>query len=110
MDADGDPRLVDCLVQTLEQPIKQRSVFQIRELVPLVRNLPFFKERKLKDSAINECLSLMTLKVAKKDEFVIEYGTFGEEFYVILEGDCEVLVPNQQTDDFQNVTKEKRFA
>lgn len=63
--------------------------------MPLVKNLPFFRDRKLKDSAINECLSLMSLKVATKDEFMIEYGTFGDEFYVILEGDCEVMVPDQ---------------
>ena len=37
----------------------------------------------------------MTYKEVKKDEFVIEYGTTGDEFYLILDGECEVLVPSQ---------------
>lgn len=50
----------------------------------MVKNLPFFKERGLKNTAIAETLSLMTLKEVKKDEFALEYGQTGDEFYLIL--------------------------
>lgn len=63
-------------------------------MIPIVKNIPFFRDRGLKDTSIIETLSLMTYKEIKADEFVIQYGTFGDEFYVILEGECEVLVPD----------------
>ena len=65
--------------------------------------MPFFKDRGLKDTAISDTLSLMTFKELKQDEFVIEYGSFGEEFYVILEGECEILVPDTSSEDFKKV-------
>ena len=68
----------------------------------MVKNLPFFKDRGLKNTAIAETLSLMNYKEVKKDEFVIEYGQTGDEFYLILEGEVEVLVPStQQIDEFK---------
>ena len=74
----------------------------------MVRNLPFFKDRGLQDTAIADTLSLMTYKEVKKDDFVIEYGTFGDEFYVILEGLCEILVPDKASDEFKEVNFELR--
>ena len=64
-----------------------------------MKGIPFFKDRGLKDSAIVDTLSLMTYKEMKADEFVIQYGTFGEEFYVVLEGECEVQVPDKNSID-----------
>ena len=72
-----------------------------------MRTIPFFKDRGLKDTSITDVLSLMTYKEMKKDELVIEYGTFGEDFYVILEGECEVLVPDiKYGEDFKTVVRE----
>ena len=45
----------------------------------------------------------VTYKEIKKDEFVIEYGSFGEEFYLIIEGEVEVLVPDISSEDFKKV-------
>ena len=71
--------------------------------------MPFFKDRGLRDNAIADTLSLMTLKEVEQDEFVIEYGTFGDEFYVLLEGDCEVLVPEKsQQSDLKQVNFDMR--
>ena len=65
-----------------------------------MKRLHFFKERGIKDNAIADMLSFLTFKEVKKDEFVIEYGQAGDEFYIILEGQCEFLVPDQQDDEF----------
>lgn len=67
----------------------------MQNLVPYLKDLPFFKERGLNEAAMTETLNLMTLKELKKDEFVIEYGSFGDEFYVIIDGECEVLIPER---------------
>ena len=76
--------------------------------MPLVRDLPFFKDRQLTDMSVFEVLSLMTYKEMPAEQFIIEYGTFGEEFYLILEGECEFLVPNKTTDHFNLVNFEMR--
>jgi len=47
----------------------------------------------------------MTLKEVPKDEFIIQYGEIGDEFYVILEGECEILIPDKNSDDFKEVEK-----
>lgn len=48
----------------------------------------------------------MTYKEIEADELVIEYGTFGDEFYVILEGECEVMVPDLRIDEVKQITFE----
>ena len=78
----------------------------MNKIIPLVKNIPFFKDRGLKDTAISETLSHMTYKEVKKDEFIIECGTFGDEFYLILEGECEVLVPDKQSEVFKEINFE----
>ena len=71
--------------------------------MPLLKDLPFFKDRGLNEAAIQETMNLMTLKELKKDEFVIEYGSFGDEFYLIIEGECEVLIPDQDCNDLKQL-------
>ena len=41
----------------------------------------------------------MHYKEAEQGDLIIEYGTKGDEFYVLLEGECEVLVPDQAAFD-----------
>lgn len=65
----------------------------INSLVPYCKTLPFFKNRDLSETAIAEVLALMTLREVNEDQFVIEFGDRGDEFFLILEGDVEVLIP-----------------
>ena len=52
----------------------------------------------------------MKYKEVKKDDFVIEYGSDGDEFYLILEGEVEVMVPDKDTDDFKVIDKELKLV
>lgn len=45
----------------------------------------------------------MTYKELEADEVVIEYGSIGDEFYVILEGECEVCIPDQRVDEIKQI-------
>lgn len=45
----------------------------------------------------------MTLKEMKQDDFVIEYGSLGDEFYVIIEGECEILIPDGDGSEFKQI-------
>ena len=31
----------------------------------------------------------------------MEYGQLGEEFFLILEGECEIMVPDSKRDEFK---------
>ena len=97
------------VVEFLSMPTRARTAFQVNGIVPVVKNLPFFKDRGLKQQAIADTLSLMTYKEVKQDEFVIEFGTTGDEFYLILDGECEVLVPSQdQMTEFKQINFEMK--
>ena len=61
----------------------------------------------MKDAAITDVLSLLTYKEAKKDTLIIEYGVRGDDFYLILEGECEVQLPDKSSNnDFNEVNYE----
>ena len=94
------------MVEVLKQSVRQRSAVQINKLMSLVKNLPFFKDRGLKDAAICDTLRLMKYKHVKKGEMVIEWGSFGDDFFLILEGECEVLVPDAKDTIFNDLDYE----
>ena len=48
----------------------------------------------MKESAVSDVLRYLTYKELKRDDLAVEFGALGEEFYLILEGECEVLVPD----------------
>ena len=51
----------------------------------------------------------MTYKEVKKDELIIEYGSEGKEFYLILEGETEVIIPDKDSDDFKVIDNELKL-
>ena len=89
------------MAQVLKLPPAARSNALINSLVPFIRHLQFFKSRGLKDNEIGEILSMMTYQEVEKDKFVMEYGQLGEEFFVILEGQCEIMVPDSKREEYR---------
>jgi len=51
----------------------------------------------------------MTYKEVKRDELIIEYGSEGKEFYLILEGETEVIIPDKDTEDFKEIDNELKL-
>lgn len=45
----------------------------------------------------------MVYRELDEGAFVIEYGAQGDEFFLILEGECEVLVPNKKDATYNEV-------
>ena len=91
------------LEDVLKMAPKHRKPSELNRLIPFVKGLPFFKDRGLKDTAITETLSLMTFKQMRADEVVIDYGSFGDEFYVILEGEVEGMVPDKRVEEVKQM-------
>lgn len=52
---------------------------------------------------------MMTYKEVKRDELIIEYGSEGKEFYLILEGETEVIIPDKDTEDFKEIDNELKL-
>lgn len=66
---------------------------------------PFFKDRGIKDQALGDLLNLMTLQEFKQDQFVVEYGQEGEEFFLILEGEVEILLTHKYQDEYNQICR-----
>jgi CRP-like cAMP-binding protein len=56
----------------------------------LLADIPFFRERGMKEPAMAEVLSLWQIQSVPKSEFVFEYGTYGTDYYFILDGQVEI--------------------
>ena len=106
VDSYGNISTMKLIMQALQTPGIQRKHNHLKETASLVNKLPFFKERNMNNNAIADMMSLMTLRQVPKDEFVIQYGDDGEEFYVILSGDCEILIPDKKNLDLKDVEKQ----
>ena len=78
----------------LKKPVTQRNSKSIQSLVSFVRHIKFFTEVKnqLSDEAVTQCCHYMTYEYLKKGQYVFKQGEQGAKFYVILEGECGVMV------------------
>ena len=73
--------------------------------MPLIKDIQFFKERDIKESDLNDIVQCLTYEYKNSMQKVFDYGTslslipigsFGDKFYVILQGEVSVLVPNKR--------------
>jgi len=60
------------------------------QLIKLVKDIPYFKERGMNDEAILEVIKVMKLMTAPLGKNVVEYGDIGENFYFILHGKVDI--------------------
>ena len=63
-------------------------------MIKIVKDIPFFKERKMEDSAILEIVNAMVVKGVPADRPVIEYGDVGDKFYLVLCGNVNISIPD----------------
>ena len=49
----------------------------------------------MNDVAMMEVVNCMHLRSLKAEDFVFEYGSLGEEFFLILEGEVEIQIPDK---------------
>lgn len=77
----------------LSKQAEQRSTFELRNLVPLIADIGYFKQLKLKPYELNEVCSGLEYQAMPKESFVIRYGEEGDMFFIILKGRVSVWVP-----------------
>lgn len=56
-------------------------------------NIAFFNDRKMKQHEINEVCIGLQYEAHGNDSFIINYGDFGDKFYIILKGTVSVWLP-----------------
>jgi len=73
---------------------EERSQPELEKLAAFLTTIKFFKERKIKSTDLADLSQFFKLVVKDKGEDAITYGEPGENFFIILKGQVEVLVPN----------------
>ncbi len=86
--------------EILLKPPAQRFFDDIRQLVPLFKNIKLFKDQNIQDSELPEIVQCLTYQTFKPGENVFEYGNQGDKFYMILSGEVSVLIPNPECRNF----------
>ena len=59
-----------------------------------MKEIPYFKERGMEDMALHEVFKVMKLITVPSGKNVVEYGDIGENFYFILHGKVDILIPD----------------
>ena len=85
----------------MNKPNKGKSEEDLQELVPIIKQIQFFKDRDIKDTDYPEIISSMNYEFCKAGSEVFEYGSYGDKFYIILQGEVKVIIPNPEIWDFK---------
>ena len=65
---------------------EERTDKDFKEMLEIVKEIPFFKERKMADSDLIDVFNCMTVLPVEKGHTIMEYGDIGDNFYFILTG------------------------
>ena len=65
-------------------------------LVPFLKNIKFFKDENIKEDELLEICKKLRYETYLEDEIVFNYGEYGNKFYIIIEGEVGILVPDKQ--------------
>ncbi|CAI2385273.1 unnamed protein product [Moneuplotes crassus] len=65
-------------------------------LFPFVKNIKFFKEQNLDQSDLKTICERLEVVQMSAGKDVFKYGYHGDKFYIILEGEVSVLIPNKK--------------
>jgi hypothetical protein len=68
----------------------------LKKLIPLIKDIPFFKDRNLNGAMLLDIVSIMEYKSVQQENYVFEYGDLGDNFYLLLNGSVEVQIPDIQ--------------
>ena len=91
-----------------QQPIRRDK--QVNILVPLLREIQFFKTHKIKEEDLRYICKKLKYEFVPEGIDVIKIGEFGQEFFITLYGSVGVLLPNIKKSKPQEEKQEKEVA
>lgn len=84
-----------------------RSEKDLQILAPLLQEIPFFKQRNIEGSSLQDISSELAFEQCQAGEFVFKQGDYGDRFYIILHGKVQVLINNPNLKKGQAKKKKK---
>ena len=85
----------ETLINVIMKPTKKRSFEDIEIISTLLDTIKFFNDRNLTHKDLRCVSEALTHLYLEPNENVIEYNSFGDTFYIILEGNVSVLIPKK---------------
>lgn len=75
---------------------------ETEELNEIIKHIKYFRERgDISNHEIREVSQAFIFKSYPEDSQVINYGEFGEHFYIIIHGKVGVQIPNPMINQWQ---------
>lgn len=81
-------------------PTGKRKKHEVAEVIKIVQQIKFFKERKIKDNDYEELVNALNFVSKEEFENVFLYNDPGEHFYIILQGTVVVKIRNPAMDNW----------
>lgn len=64
----------------------------------------------MRDGQVVDMLQAMELAVCEPGHIVFEHGSTGDLFYMVLDGEVEVLIPDQEViREYQNIVTDLKY-
>ena len=82
------------MLHCLKKNPENRHEKDLNLIVPFIKENSFFKRRKIQMKHLTEVCSELRYEYHPANEFVFHQGDYGDKFYVILKGEVQVLVNN----------------
>ncbi|CDW78470.1 UNKNOWN [Stylonychia lemnae] len=82
------------IISILKQSPEFRNEQDLKTLVPLVKDIKFFKEKKIKQRDLVDICQRLKYEYIAANKSAIQYGEYGDKFYIILEGLVSVWIPD----------------
>lgn len=73
-----------------------RSWNDVEKISQYLKNVQFFKDRKIRDKDLDELVSACHFESFTPGEKIMEYGEPGSKFYIQIKGVVSVSIPNSQ--------------
>jgi hypothetical protein len=100
---------IEVIHEILTKPQCDRTTMEVYLLGNLVKDIPFFKNKKeLTRADIFEIANAFKFQKDVPLTEVITYGTTGKHFYIILQGCVSVLIPNNQINNWEKMRRHYR--
>ena len=90
----------------MQTPIEKRTHRENHLLASILKNVQFFRERNLSETELLQVAQALRYEHFGEGETIFEHGTFGNTFYIIIEGGAKVFMPKFKEDEGESVYSE----
>jgi len=81
-------------LQILKKPSDQRSDKDLQVMLPIIREIAFFKNKNIQGQDLVQICQEMKHAHYREGEAVFKQGEYGDKFYIILRGEVSVKIPD----------------